>query len=149
MDVQGLMVDPYNQAYIVLLKDPEQTELLPIWVGNAEATAIGRALESAEAPRPMTHDLLHATIKTLGARTLSVVIYDLKDNTFYAKVHLLHGDGEVTVDARPSDAIALALRADCPVFVDTQVFDKHQSGDVQEWLKDLKPEDFRTENDAD
>ncbi len=149
MDVQGLMIDPYNQAYIVLLKDSEQAGLLPIWVGNAEANAIGRALESAEAPRPMTHDLLHTTIETLGARTLSVVIHDLKDNTFYAKIHLLHGDGEVTVDARPSDAIALALRADCPVFVDTQVIEKHQSGDVKEWLKDLKPEDFGTADEAD
>ncbi len=143
MNVQGLMVDPYNRAYIILLKDREESELLPIWVGTAEANAIGRVLEEGDAsPRPMTHDLLHTTIKTLGARTLSVVIHDLKENTFYAKVHLLHGDGEVTVDARPSDAIALALRADCPVFVDTSVFDKSRTSEVAAWLKNLKPEDF-------
>jgi len=145
--VQGLMVDPYNRAYIVLLRDEEKQELLPIWVGNAEATAIGAALEGNTPPRPMTHDLLHHTIETLGARTLSVVVHDLKDNTFYAKIHLLHGEGEVTVDARPSDAIALALRAECPVFVDTDVLQKNQTGEVEAWLENLKPEDFGTIED--
>lgn len=136
------MVDPYNQTHIVLLKDQEGEEVLPIWVGPAEATAIGMALEGANPPRPMTHDLLDDTIEVLGARTLSVVISDLRDNTFYAKVHLLRGEGEVTVDARPSDAIALALRAECPVFVDNELFHKSQNGEVATWLENLKPGDF-------
>jgi bifunctional DNase/RNase len=140
--VQGLMVDPYNQAYVVLLRDEENSELLPIWVGKAEANAIGLAMEEVTPPRPMTHDLLHNVIDTLGARTLSVVINDLHENTFYAKVHLLRGDGEVTVDSRPSDAIALALRAECPVFVDTRVMQKNQSHEIEQWLENLKPEDF-------
>jgi bifunctional DNase/RNase len=93
-------------------------------------------------PRPMTHDLLHDIIGILGARTLSVVINDLQENTFYAKVHLLKGDGELTVDSRPSDAIALALRADCPVFVDTKVLQKNQTHEIEKWLENLKPEDF-------
>jgi len=90
----------------------------------------------------MTHDLLHDVIGTLGARTLSVVINDLQENTYYAKVHLLRGDAEVTVDSRPSDAIALALRAECPVFVDTKVLRKSQNHEIEKWLENLKPEDF-------
>jgi bifunctional DNase/RNase len=140
--VQGLMMDPYNQAYVVLLRDEENSELLPIWVDKAQANAISLAIEEVTPPRPMTHDLLHNIIGTLGARTLSVVINDLQENTFYAKVHLLKGDGELTVDSRPSDAIALALRADCPVFVDTKVLQKNQNHEIEKWLENLKPEDF-------
>jgi bifunctional DNase/RNase len=140
--VQGLMMDPYNQAYVVLLRDEENSELLPIWVDKAQANAISLAIEEVTPPRPMTHDLLHDIIGILGARTLSVVINDLQENTFYAKVHLLKGDGELTVDSRPSDAIALALRADCPVFVDTKVLQKNQTHEIEKWLENLKPEDF-------
>jgi bifunctional DNase/RNase len=140
--VQGLMMDPYNQAYVVLLRDEENSELLPIWVDKAQANAISLAIEEVTPPRPMTHDLLHNIIGILGARTLSVVISDLQENTFYAKVHLLKGDGELTVDSRPSDAIALALRADCPVFVDTKVLQKNQTHEIEKWLENLKPEDF-------
>ena len=140
--VQGLMMDPYNQAYVVLLRDEENSELLPIWVDKAQANAISLAIEEVTPPRPMTHDLLHNIIGILGARTLSVVINDLQENTFYAKVHLLKGDGELTVDSRPSDAIALALRADCPVFVDTKVLQKNQTHEIEKWLENLKPEDF-------
>ena len=140
--VQGLMMDPYNQAYVVLLRDEENSELLPIWVDKSQANAISLAIEEVTPPRPMTHDLLHNIIGILGARTLSVVISDLQENTFYAKVHLLKGDGELTVDSRPSDAIALALRADCPVFVDTKVLQKNQTHEIEKWLENLKPEDF-------
>ena len=142
--VQGLVMDPYNQAYVLLLRDEESSEVLPIWVGRAEANAITMALEDITPPRPMTHDLLHSVIDTLGAKALSVVINDLHENTFYAKVHLLRGDGEVTVDSRPSDAVALALRADCPVFVDQKVLQKSQTGEVERWLENLKPEDFES-----
>jgi bifunctional DNase/RNase len=142
--VQGLVMDPYNQAYVLLLRDEESGEVLPIWVGRAEANAITMALEDITPPRPMTHDLLQSVIGTLGAKALSVVINDLNENTFYAKVHLLRGDGEVTVDSRPSDAVALALRADCPVFVDQKVLQKSQTGEVERWLENLKPEDFES-----
>ncbi|MDH4228421.1 MAG: bifunctional nuclease family protein [Nitrospirota bacterium] len=144
MQIQGLMVDPYNQAYIVVLRPDEESggELLPIWVGKPEANAIGLALEHVDSPRPMTHDLLKEVIEALGARVLSVVVTDLVENTFYAKVHLLHGDGEITVDARPSDAIALALRTECPVFVDSDVLSKSRTGEIEQWLENLKPEDF-------
>ncbi|MDH5527243.1 MAG: bifunctional nuclease family protein [Nitrospirota bacterium] len=143
--IQGLMVDPYNQAYIVVLRPDEEgsdEELLPIWVGKPEANAIGLALEHVETPRPMTHDLLRDVIETLGARVLSVVVTDLVENTFFAKIHLLHGDGEVTVDARPSDAIALALRTECPVFVESGVLTRNRTGEIEQWLENLKPEDF-------
>jgi bifunctional DNase/RNase len=142
--VQGLVMDPYNQAYVLLLRDEESGDVLPIWVGRAEANAITMALEDVTPPRPMTHDLLNSVIDTLGAKTLSVVINDLNENTFYAKVHLLRGDGEVTVDSRPSDAVALALRAECPVFVDQKVLQKSQTGEVERWLENLKPEDFES-----
>jgi len=142
--VQGLVMDPYNQAYVLLLRDDESGDVLPIWVGRAEANAITMALEDVTPPRPMTHDLLSSVIDTLGAKTLSVVINDLHENTFYAKVHLLRGDGEVTVDSRPSDAVALALRTECPVFVDQKVLQKSQTGEVERWLENLKPEDFES-----
>lgn len=147
--VQGLMMDPYNQAYIVVLKDDEEKDMLPIWVGKAEANAIGLAMEHVIPPRPMTHDLLNDVVETLGAKALSVVIHDLRENTFYAKVHLMRGEGEVTVDSRPSDAIALALRAECPVFVDTRVLQKNRSDDMDAWLQNLKPEDFDEPGKAD
>lgn len=140
--VKGVILDPYNQTWVLLLHDEESSEVLPIWVGRAEANAISMALESVSPPRPMTHDLLHNIIDTLGAKALSVVITDLNENTYYAKLHLLKGEGEVTVDARPSDAVALALRADCPVFVDTDVLQKSHAGEVERWLENLKPEDF-------
>jgi len=143
VNVHGLIVDPYNQAYVLLLQDEAEEEWLPIWVGTSEASAIGQAIEAKTPPRPMTHDLLNNIIEMLDAKVLSVVIHDLEDNTFYAKIHLLRGDGEVAVDARPSDAVALALRADCPVFVDTKVLEKSDFGeDVAAWLEHLKPEDF-------
>lgn len=144
VNIQGLMVDPYNRAHIVILRDDEDSEMLPIWIGNAEANAIGAALEEHRPPRPMTHDLIHNLLETLGTRLLSVVIHDLDNNTFFAKLHLFRDDGEVTVDARPSDAMALALRADCPIFVDTRVFEKSQSSEVEAWLENLKPEDFES-----
>lgn len=137
------MVDPYNQAYIVLLGNAETDEVLPIWVEKPQAKAIGMALEKVSPPRPMTHDLLNNLVTVLGAKALSVVINDLKENTFYATLHLLHGDGELTLDTRPSDGIALALRADCPIFVDDEMLQKNPPTDLERWLENLKPEDFR------
>jgi len=140
--VRGLMFDP-PANYIVILRSEEGQEVLPIWIGKAEANAISLALESVELPRPLTHDLIKNAIEEVSAKVISVVITDLRDNTFYAKLHLLHRDAEITIDARPSDAIALALRAECPIFVAKDVFEKQEAdNDVAKWLENLRPEDF-------
>lgn len=140
--VRGLMFDPPGN-YIVVLRSEEGQEVLPIWIGKAEANAISLALESVELPRPLTHDLIRNALEAVAAKVISVVITDLRDNTYYAKIHLSHHDAEITVDARPSDAIALALRSECPIFVAKEVFQSQQADeDVAKWLENLRPEDF-------
>jgi len=142
MRVRGLMLDPPNN-YVVILRGEEGQEVLPIWIGKAEANAISLALESVELPRPLTHDLIKNALEAVAAKVISVVITDLRDNTYYAKIHLSHHDAEITVDARPSDAIALALRAECPIFVAKEVFQRQQADeDIAKWLENLRPEDF-------
>ncbi len=142
MKVRGLMFDPYNNAYIVILRDEENAEMLPIWVGKAEASAISFALENISAPRPMTHDLMKSILDTVNAKVFSVVVTDLNDNTYYAKIHVMHEDSEYTVDSRPSDAIALALRSSAPIFASEAVLRKQTSEELEQWLENLKPEDF-------
>jgi len=136
------MFDPYNNAYIVILRDEDNTEVLPIWVGKAEANAISFALESILTPRPLTHDLIRNMLEAVNAKLISVVITDLRDNTYYAKLHLLYKDAEYTVDSRPSDAIALALRTEAPIFASEEVIRKHSSEELDRWLDNLRPEDF-------
>src|SRR5579859_186678 len=121
MKIRGLMVDPSTQMPIVLLKDPDSEALLPIWVGLYEANAIALEVEKAQAPRPLTHDLLRNLIRSLNGRVIRVVVTELKDDTFYAVIWIEQNGEIVSVDARPSDALALALRTDCPVFVDQDV----------------------------
>ncbi len=142
MKVRGLMFDPYNNTFIVLLRDEEQSEMLPIWVGKPEASAISFALEGVTAPRPMTHDLMKAILDAVHAKVISVVISDLKENTYYAKVHLSYEDSEYAIDSRPSDAIALALRTKAPIFANEDVLRKQASEELDQWLENLKPEDF-------
>ncbi len=142
MNVRGLLFDPYNNAYIVILRDERNVDMLPIWVGKSEASAISFALEHISPPRPMTHDLMKAILDNADAKVLSAEITDLKDNTYFAKIHLWHGDSEYTVDSRPSDAIALALRADAPIFTKEEVLRKQNSEELERWLENLKPEDF-------
>jgi bifunctional DNase/RNase len=121
MKIRGLMVDPSTQQPIVILKDTKGDMVLPIWVGLFEASAIALEVEKASTPRPMTHDLLRNLIHGLNARVDRVVVSELRDDTFFAVIWL-EQDGEmVTIDARPSDALALALRSDCPIFVDDSV----------------------------
>jgi len=140
--VRGLMFDPPGN-YIIVLRSEEGQEILPIWIGKSEANAISLALESVELPRPLTHDLIKNALEAVAAKVISVVITDLRDNTYYAKIHLSHHDAEITVDARPSDAIALALRAECPIFVAKEVFQRQQADeDIAKWLENLRPEDF-------
>lgn len=142
MKVRGLTFDPYSNTFVVILKDEHNTEMLPIWVGKSEASAISFALEGVAAPRPMTHDLMKAVLDAAGAKVISVVVTDLKDNTYYARVHLMSEDSEYSIDARPSDAIALALRADAPIFAKEDVIRQQASEELGQWLENLKPEDF-------
>ena len=135
MNVRGLLFDPYNNAYIVILRDERNVDMLPIWVGKSEASAISFALEHISPPRPMTHDLMKAILDNADAKVLSAEITDLKDNTYFAKIHLWHGDSEYTVDSRPSDAIALALRADAPIFTKEEVLRKQNSEELERWLE--------------
>lgn len=125
--IRGLMVDPNNHTPIIILKSVVGEELLPIWVGTYEANAIALEIEKVAAPRPMTHDLLRNIIMQIGARVERVVVTELRENTFYSVVELItDADETVFLDARPSDAIALALRADCPIYVAAEVLRNSQ-----------------------
>jgi bifunctional DNase/RNase len=151
MKIRGLMIDPVSQMPIIILKNSDGTSVLPIWVGIFEANAIAMQLEEIVSPRPMTHDLLKSVIQGLKAKVQSVVITDLRDNTFFAKIELQRNGESLSVDARPSDAMALALRTESPIFVDPQVLDKSESspdGDSDEterlrrWLETVDPEEL-------
>ncbi|MBX6360146.1 bifunctional nuclease family protein [Pseudacidobacterium ailaaui] len=152
MKIRGLMVDPSTNAPIVILKDVQGDTVLPIWVGLYEANAIALEVEKATTPRPMTHDLLKNVMQGLNATLQRVVVTELKDDTFYA-VLWLEQDGEtVTIDCRPSDAIALALRADCPIYVNEEVLrvakvipnpaDQATQEELRRWLENLNDEDL-------
>ena len=120
--IRALMMDPNSGTPIIILKDVNSETMLPIWVGAYEANAIALEIEKIAPPRPMTHDLLRNLIVELGLKVERVVVTSLRDNTFYAVIELAAEDGELMrLDSRPSDAIALALRADCPIFVDVEV----------------------------
>ena len=154
MKVNGLAIDPSTNMPIVILKDLEEERALPIWVGIFEANAIALEMESVPTPRPMTHDLIKNILEETEATVIRIVVNDLKDNTFYAEIYLSLNGTEVAIDSRPSDAIALALRVDAPIFVAKKVLDEARSIDLtdseladdkekwKEWLEDLRPEDF-------
>lgn len=121
MKVYGLALDEESQAPVLILKDPEDKVTLPIWIGAMEAMAISLTLNGVRLPRPMTHDLLLSTVTMLGAQVRRAEVVDLRDNTFYARI-VVEQDGKIIdIDARPSDAVALALRAEAPIFVDPKV----------------------------
>jgi bifunctional DNase/RNase len=120
--IRGLMMDPSSGTPIIILKDVNSETMLPIWVGAYEANAIALEIEKIAPQRPMTHDLLRNLIVEMGARVERVVVTELRDNTFFAVIEMRDSGGEVLMlDSRPSDAIALALRADCPIFVNEEV----------------------------
>ena len=123
MTIKGLMVDPVTNMPIILLRDSEGQKVLPIWVGIYEANAIALQIENVSTPRPMTHDLLKNVITDLKGTVRKIVVSDLKDNTFFALIYLEVNGEIVAIDARPSDAIALALRARAPIFVEESVID--------------------------
>lgn len=120
--IRALMMDPNSGTPIIILKDVSSETMLPIWVGAYEANAIALEIEKIAPQRPMTHDLLRNLIVEMGAQVERVVVTDLRDNTFFAVIEMSTNDGStLMLDSRPSDAIALALRADCPIFVDMDV----------------------------
>lgn len=143
--IRGLMIDPSNGTPIVILKDVNGERMLPIWVGTYEANAIALEIEKITPQRPMTHDLLRNLVAEMGAEIDRVVVTELRDSTFFAVIEMRGGTGErIALDARPSDAIALALRADCPIFVREEVFSASKSvaeeqeaeavgGEEEEW----------------
>jgi bifunctional DNase/RNase len=152
MTIKGLMVDPVTNMPIIILRDKEGQKILPIWVGVFEANAIALQIENVSTPRPMTHDLLRNVIADLHGAVQKIVVSDLRDNTFYALIHMtVHGE-TVVVDSRPSDAIALALRAHVPIFVEETVIehaktidftaDKPDADRLHKWLESLDPDDL-------
>src|SRR5512136_1913657 len=157
MKVSGLTMDPITNTPIVILKDMTEKKAIPIWIGLFEASAIATELEKISFSRPMTHDLMNELLKNLDIQVTMIEINDLKDNTFFAMIHLLKNANAIKVDSRPSDAIALALRANAPIFVDEKVIEKSRNVDfgkkiteldnlkddkLKEFLENLSPEDF-------
>src|SRR5215470_6876228 len=141
MKVRGLALDAVSNMPIIILRDEEDKRSLQIWVGIFEANAIALELEKVAPARPMTHDLIKNILETLEARVLKVVVTDLKENTFFAVLHLQLGETEYTVDSRPSDAIALALRVAAPIYVDEEVIRKAKSLEVTKEAEPVKPDD--------
>jgi len=157
MKVSGLTIDPITNTPIVILKDLQERKAIPIWIGLFEASAIATEMEKINFSRPMTHDLMNDILRILKAEITSVEICDLRNNTFFASIHLIRDGERFVVDARPSDAIALALRANAQIFVDDKVLeksrtidfgvkatdlDKLQENKLMEFLENLSPEEF-------
>jgi len=152
MKIRGLMMDPVTNMPVVILKDVGGDQVLPIWVGIYEANAIALEIEKVSTPRPMTHDLLKNLLIGLEAEVRKVVVNDLRDDTFFAVIWLEREGQTISIDSRPSDALALALRVDCPIFVEDQVLktsrlasalsDKVASEEMRKWLENLGEEDM-------
>jgi uncharacterized protein len=156
MVISGLTMDPVTNSPIVILKAVDGDETLPIWIGLLEATAIASEMEGIKFSRPMTHDLLKNMMDMVDVKVVRIEVSDLKDNTYYAVIHFKQGEKEMTLDARPSDALAISLRVKAPIFVAEEVIkqssridlksepqDKSEKGKKwQEILESLNPEDF-------
>lgn len=156
MTIHGLTMDPKNSSPVLLLKEADTQRTLPIWIGVYEANAIATCLAGIESPRPMTHDLLHSALLKAGFSIKRVVITELRDNTFYANIELSSSAGKLEVDSRPSDAIALAVRAQSPIFVSEAVLEQSaidlstleidenltEKDELLEMLEKMDPEDY-------
>lgn len=152
MKIRGLMMDPQTNNPIVVLKDVNGTAILPIWVGIYEASAIASEIEKQASPRPMTHDLIRNLLFGLETAVKKIVVSDLRDDTFYAVIWLERDGQMISVDSRPSDALAIALRMDCPIFVDDAVLKTSRENasvtevgnneDLRKWLESLSDEDL-------
>jgi uncharacterized protein len=152
MKIRGLMMDPVTNMPIVILKDVGGDAVLPIWVGIYEANAIALEIEKVSTPRPMTHDLIKNLLTGLEARVHKVVVSELREDTFFAVIWLDRNGNSISIDSRPSDALALALRVDCPIFVEEEVLktsklasavsDRVSSEELRKWLENLGDEDL-------
>ena len=151
MKIRGLMMDPVTNMPIVVLKDVNGTAILPIWVGIYEANAIALEIEKVNTPRPMTHDLIKNVLLGLSAGVQKVVVNDLREDTFFALIWVERDGQLVCIDSRPSDALAVALRLDCPIFVDEEVLksskiasatEKVSDEEMRKWLENLGDEDM-------
>ncbi|MGD2295872.1 MAG: bifunctional nuclease family protein [Candidatus Aminicenantes bacterium] len=152
MRIKGLVVDPISKMPIVVLEDINSDRMLPIWIGVFEANAIALRIENITTPRPMTHDLMKNFLDELDIQVEKIVVNDVRDNTFYALIYCRYMGQTITIDSRPSDAIALVLRTEAPIFVEDEVvkkahslkFDENleDSEKLKKWLENLKPEDF-------
>jgi bifunctional DNase/RNase len=152
MKIRTLMMDPATNSPIVVLKDAQGSAILPIWVGVYEANAIALEIEKIQTPRPMTHDLLKNLLLGLNVSVQKVVVSDLRDDTFYALIWIEREGQLMSIDSRPSDALALALRVDCPIFVDEQVLksskvsnaisERSNNEELRKWLETLSDEDL-------
>jgi hypothetical protein len=150
MKVKFLTFDSSSNGFVVLLMDLANKTGLPIWIGPFEANAIAMKLKKVDSHRPMTHDLIQSVLKTLESQVMKIVVNDLKESTYYALIHLQRRGEEIIIDSRPSDAIAIALAADAPIFVSDEVIEKartidfEKEGDqLKEWLENLNPDDFK------
>jgi len=152
MKIRGLMMDPVTNMPIVVLKDVGSDTVLPIWVGIYEANAIALEIEKVATPRPMTHDLIRNLLNGLETRVHKIVVSELRDETFFAVIWLERDGHIISVDSRPSDALALALRMDCPIFVSDEVLkaskaasatsDRVSQEELRKWLENLNDEDL-------
>jgi bifunctional DNase/RNase len=142
MKVEGLLFDPRSGMYILLLQQIDGKGTLPIWIGKPEADSIALALGKVITPRPLTHDLVKNAFDALDVKATRIVITEIIENTYYALIHVNDGNREVTIDSRPSDAVAIALRVQVPIFVEEDVLEVRKADELEEWLKNLKPEDF-------
>lgn len=150
--IRGLMMDPATNQPVVVLKELQGSGVLPIWVGVYEAQAIALEIEKVQTARPMTHDLLKNVLTGLNVHVQKVVVSDLKDDTFYALIWMEREGQTISMDSRPSDALALALRLDCPIFVEDQVLksskitsvvsEKSTNEELRKWLENLSDEDL-------
>ncbi|MBM3813066.1 MAG: bifunctional nuclease family protein [Acidimicrobiia bacterium] len=152
MKIRGLMMDPMNNMPIVILKDVSGNSILPIWVGSYEANAIALEIEKVSTQRPMTHDLIKTLLMGLSAGVRKVVVTELREDVFYAVIWLEKDGQLISIDSRPSDALAIALRLDCPIYVDDSVLhnskmasaisEKVNSDELRQWLENLNDEDL-------
>lgn len=137
-----MLFDPRSNMYILLLKEIDGNGTLPIWIGKPEADSIALALGKVETPRPLTHDLIKNIADSLKVIITRIIVTEILDNTYYALICLNDGKRETMVDSRPSDAVAVALRVNAPIYIEESIMEQKSADELEEWLKNLKPEDF-------